>query len=171
MNKRELKEKFISYFGEEKWNEEKQLTKLLKFQIYVANYLGVDVIPVIVEDIVEDSRYYLEEAYIVISKKLINDEIEAAKCIAHEMRHHYQWYIIKNNIDHRFKDEWKKNLSKTININPNLVDDIANYDSSLIELDAFAFQKYIIKKYYGLDIYHPIIEYDTILEFYIEKYF
>ena len=43
----ELKEKFIKYFGEEKWNQEETLAKLQKVVFDVCdNWLGIKPIPV-----------------------------------------------------------------------------------------------------------------------------
>ena len=38
MTKQELKEKFIEYFGEEKWCEEEMLTEVFEFELYVCKY-------------------------------------------------------------------------------------------------------------------------------------
>ena len=52
----------------------------------------------VVEEIEEDSRYYIEENYIVISDKLILDKTEALKCLIHELRHCYQFNCVRNNV-------------------------------------------------------------------------
>ena len=70
MKSDELKDNFIKYFGEEKWNQEEALATLYKEEFKLCNYLGIDPIPVITDTIEEDSRYYIEENYIVISDKL-----------------------------------------------------------------------------------------------------
>lgn len=40
-----------------------------------------------------------------------------------------------------------------------------------IEIDAFAFQKFALKKFLDIDTNHPNFEYDCILDSYINKYF
>lgn len=84
LSEEELKKEFIKYFGKEKWNEEEMLSNLLDFQFFVFEDLGIEPIPVIFEDIEEDSRLYVRDGYIAISRKLKNNKIECAKCIAHE---------------------------------------------------------------------------------------
>ena len=86
----EFKEEFIKYFGEEKWNQENMLSKIWPLQLTICKDLGIDPIPVVVEEIEEDSRYYIKEDYIAISNKLIMDEIETVKCLLHELKHAQQ---------------------------------------------------------------------------------
>ena len=40
-----------------------------------------------------------------------------------------------------------------------------------LELDAFAFTKYIMKNWYNIIVIFPDLEYDEILNRYIDKYF
>ena len=89
LTEQELKEEFIKYFGKEKWNQENMLSQLWPLQLAICNDLNIDPIPVVVEEIEEDSRYYIKEDYIAISDKLIMDEIETIKCLLHELRHIY----------------------------------------------------------------------------------
>ena len=80
-----LKEEFINSFGEEKWKQEEMLSKLMPLHKELANYLGIDMIPVICEDIEEDSRFYFKEQYIVISPRMLEKYSEAAKSLVHEV--------------------------------------------------------------------------------------
>ena len=47
----ELEEQFIYYFGKDKWEQENELARLLPIQMIISDYLNIDLIPVIVEDI------------------------------------------------------------------------------------------------------------------------
>ena len=38
-------------------------------------------------------------------------------------------------------------------------------------MDAFAFTKYIMKEWFDIDVIFPNLDYDSVLEMYIEKYF
>ena len=67
MTKEKLKEEFINSFGEEKWKQEEMLLKLMPIHKKLAKYLDVEMIPVVCEDIKEDSRFYFKEQYIIIS--------------------------------------------------------------------------------------------------------
>ena len=60
---KKLKSEFIKYFGEEKWNQENTLSKLWPIQLAICKDLGIEPIPVVVEEIEEDSRYYIKEDY------------------------------------------------------------------------------------------------------------
>lgn len=87
MKDKKLKQEFIKFFGEERWLEEQMLEDLFDFHLYIFNDLDIDPVPVIFEDIPEDSRLYIKDKYIAISNKLKNNKIECAKCIAYEARH------------------------------------------------------------------------------------
>ena len=168
LSEEELKTEFIKYFGEEKWNQEEMLGKLWPTQLALSDYLGVEPIPVVVEDIEEDSRYYPKEAYIVISSKLIGDEVEALKCLIHEMKHYQQYMCIIHDITMVPQlEEWKKDFE----INCAKATSYEEMICLSIEVDAFAFTKYIMDKWFGIKIYHPEPIYDEILSRYITKYF
>ena len=168
MSDEELKSEFIKYFGEEKWNQEEALGKLWPVQLALCDYLGVEPIPVIVDDIEEDSRYYPKEAYIVISSKLIGDEVEALKCLIHEMKHYQQYMCVIHNITsapllEEWKEDFKTNCAKA-----------TSYEEQMalsVEVDAFAFTKYIMDKWFNIKTNHPDYIYDEILSRYINKYF
>ena len=79
----ELKEKFICYFGEKKWNQEELLEELHKYHLDICDVLGIECIPVLFEDgLEEDSRLYVHDLYIALSDK-ITTLIEGVKCLAH----------------------------------------------------------------------------------------
>ena len=51
-----LKENFIKYFGEEKWDEETMLGRLFEFEQFICDYLDMELIPIIVEEMVDDAE-------------------------------------------------------------------------------------------------------------------
>lgn len=51
MKNNELKDSFIKYFGEEKWNQEEALAVLFKVEFKLCDYLGIEPIPVITDTI------------------------------------------------------------------------------------------------------------------------
>ena len=168
-----LKENFIKYFGEEKWDEETMLGNLFEFEQFICDYLDMELIPIIVEEMVDDSRFYVKEGYIAISKNCIKDKLEAAKCLAHELRHVYQMICVaSNDPEEPLRFEWEKDFKNPIVVNdPNNQDEYTNYLGMTIELDAFAFQKFMVKEYYGVVASHASLEYDMILDLYINKHF
>ena len=51
-----IKEKYIASFGIEKWQEEEMLERIIPLLIEVSNYLGINPVPVVFDDIeIEDS--------------------------------------------------------------------------------------------------------------------
>ena len=172
MDDNELKKEFIKYFGEEKWNEEEALGKLFQYEMMLANYLNVDPIPVVVEDMMEDSRLYIKEEYIALSKECIKNHIEALKAVSHEYRHYYQLQCIRKGINSKLVNNWKEDFLNPVRVDdPEDVAAMTLYGFMTIEIDAFAFQKYALKKFLNIDTHHASLEYDVILDSYIDKYF
>ena len=165
IDEQELKEQFIKYFGQQKWDEEEFLGRLRIVEFALANYLEVEPIPVVIEDMVEDSRYYVKENYIAISSKFITNEVEALKCLCHEYKHYHQLICVTYN-DRRMPliDHWKEELFRH-------TEDVSDSMMQYIEIDAFAFTKYIINKWFDIQIYHPNVIYDEILSKFIQKYY
>ena len=164
----ELKQEFIKYFGEEKWNQEESLAKLWPVQLALCEYLGLEPIPVVVEDIEEDSRYYIQESYIAISSEKIGNEVEALKCLIHEMKHYQQYMCIIYNITEVPQlEQWKEDF-KTNCANAKTYEELI---CQSVEVDASAFSKYIMEKWFDIKTYHPDPVYDEILSRYIKKYF
>lgn len=54
-------------------------------------------IPILCDPIKEDSRYYPKEKFIIISDKVILNEVEELKSLIHEIRHHYQYTCVSTN--------------------------------------------------------------------------
>ena len=172
MNDIELKKEFIKYFGQEKWDEEEALGKLVEYQMLLANYLGVDPIPILVEEMMEDSRLYIKEEYIAISKECVKNHIEALKAVSHEYRHYYQLQCIRKGIDTKLVNNWKEDFLNPVQVtDPNDVLSMTLYGLMTTEIDAFAFQKFALKKFLGIETNHPSDEYNIILEQYISKHF
>lgn len=175
MNEDKLKEEFINSFGEEKWNQEEVLSKLIEPQMELAKYLGVDMIPVICEDIDEDSRYYFNDDYIVISPLMLETYINSLKSLVHEMRHQYQYKCLKDQTikeNPELVESWKEELSvERKPLDQTNQESVDEYYSLMVELDAYAFTKWYLKNKYDIYITHPNIIYDEIISQYIKKYF
>lgn len=168
----DLKTKYINYFGEEKWNQEEMLEKVFPIQIELCNYLNLEIPPVIVEDIKEESRYYIKEDYIAISNKISKSFIETVKAIVHECRHKYQYYSCYRGLNKNEKliKEWQRDFNSIKEANLNDQQSINEYYTSVLELDAFAFTKWYLKEKYNYDIVHLHSDYEEIICIYIEKY-
>ena len=117
MNQDKLKQDFINAFGEDKWNEQEMLSKLMPIHKELCEYLGIEMVPVIFEDIEEDSRFYFKEQYIVISRRMLPRYSDVLKSLVHEVRHGYQYYCIfnPNNENPTLVKNWKQDLDKLIN--------------------------------------------------------
>lgn len=165
LTEKELKEKFVKHFGIELWNQEDMLSKLWPIELIICNDLGIEPIPVVVEEIEEDSRYYIKEDYIAISSKLIMDEIEAIKCLLHELRHAKQFNCITDeDSNHPLKEIWVEEIIFEINGKSQ-----EEQLGSMIEIDAYAYQKIMMKKLFGIDWHYPNEEYDKMINSYVEK--
>lgn len=74
MTNKTLKQQFIQNFGEEKWNQEEMLENLEPYEKIITQELIIDRLPVIVEEIQEDSRLDLKNMCIIISKEKIKNQ-------------------------------------------------------------------------------------------------
>lgn len=171
IDNKELKEEFIKYFGEEKWNQEEMLDKLSNVHLMLCNDYELQPVPLIVESISDDSRYDIQNDCIVISDKVIMNYKEALKCLIHETRHIYQMMIVDLKItSHPFYETWKDNFKEALTADPNNIKQVEDYFKQPIEIDAFAFTKYIFKKYFDEDLLCFDLMIEDIFNLYIEKY-
>ena len=168
----EIKKELIEEFGIDKYNQMEAEVRLDKLNISLCDYLGIEPVPIIFEDIKEDARYYDKKDYIAINKKFMFDEIESIKCLIHEVRHCYQKYTISHKKDKlifapiALINEWKKEFKQN-----QLILSPSNRMCQAIEIDAYAFTKYILKKWLYFEYHHLDKTYDEILDLYISKYY
>ncbi len=173
MNEKKIKEDFINSFGEEMWKQEEMLGKLVPVEINVCKLLNIEMIPVICEEMEEDSRYYIQEDYIAISPKMLLNYTDAVKSMVHELRHKYQKECCKNNYTNENKtlvNNWRMEF-KRINTPLGMFEMMTNYYGLTIELDAHAYSKWYMKEKMNIMTFHPNIEYDILIDIYIKKYF
>ena len=170
MSVEELKVAFINSFGEEKWAEEEMLGKLIKLSMDVADLLGIDYLPIMFEEMAEDSRIYFKEEYIAINEKYKDNYIECAKCVTHELRHVYQLFYVRLSNDAKAK-RMKEELANMKELDPNDLNSISNYSFQEIEIDAFAFTKWYLKNYLDIEVIHPSKDYEKLINAYLEKHF
>ena len=167
-----IKEEFIASFGEEKWKEEEMLSKLIPFSEKVAKHLGVDSIPIVFEELdKEDSRIYFKEQYIAINERYSCNLEECMKCLAHEYRHLFQYYMIAlfskdDSAYGRLARVYKEDFDNQVGI-----EDYEKYMLQVVEIDAYAFTKVYLKKYYKLDITISNKSYSKIVEEFINRYY
>lgn len=165
LNEQEFKEAFIKYFGEDRWNQSEVLPILQEKAEILCSYLDIEEIPILCDPIKEDSKYYPKEKYIIISDKVIFNEVEALKSLIHEIRHHYQYTCVStNNISEPMLNQWKEELA----IYDTLAPDIQI--CTFLEIDAYAFTKVIMKNWFNKDIIHYDDEYEEAINLYIKKY-
>lgn len=175
MTDEQIKEEFIKNFGEEKWKEQEKLDELIQPQIELCRYLNIELIPVICENIDEDSRYYYKYNFIVLSPKMLESYEDALKSMVHEMRHQYQ---IQEALNPKSKENpellniWRREVSSIKGkLDSNNQESVNEYFSMLTELDAHAFSKWYLDKQYGIKTRFPNPDYDEIINKYIKKYF
>jgi hypothetical protein len=56
-----LKQEFIEQFGKELWDQQESLAKLYLIEEHLSNLFKIEMIPVVSEDMEEDSRYMIKE--------------------------------------------------------------------------------------------------------------
>lgn len=146
--------------------------KLIEISEEVANYLGIDLIPIEYENLeMDDSRLILKPIpKIVINIKYEDNFIESAKCITHEMRHIFQIYYV-NIMNDKLARIWKEELaqaksSANINVNSKEYND---YSLQAIELDAFAFTQFYLRRY-NIFFKYEDKKFQRLVEEYIKKY-
>lgn len=146
----------------------KQLRELETAAIMLTELLGLESIPIKVEDLgEEDGRFYLEGPYIAISDKLIDDKLERLKTLIHEYRHYYQVAVVETNdtsepLLNEFRDELVNGPKST---------DPAELMCQYIEIDAYAYTKYILKRVYKIEYHHYDPLYDELLDKFIFYYY
>ena len=138
----------------------------------VAEYLGVEIIPIEFDNIVDDSRLVLRpEVKIVINSKYQGDYFECAKAITHEYRHLFQMYwvaIMKDERAKRWKTAFGNSLSsENADITSN-ISDATRYAYQETELDGFAFSKDYLERFEGMKVVHPSEAYEKEVMKYIE---
>lgn len=172
MTDEELKSEFIKYFGKDKWNEVEAIENLNEIENTLSMVLILPSIPVIAEDIPEDSRLDLENQIIVISRKLILNKTEAVKCLVHEYRHLYQQVILQTAPEHPLYNKWLKNLKNMKNtvVDINDPEEYTKYLLQPLELDAFAYTKYFFKKYLNQELICFHEEVEDVFDKYINTY-
>ena len=166
----DIKESFIASFGYEKWKEELMLERLIPLSIEIAYYLGIEAFPIIFEELNEDARVYINDGYIAINSQYKEDFSECAKCIAHELRHIFQTFyafISKEAKAKRIREE----LKNPVELDPADITSITRYCLQEIEIDAYAFTKWYLKKYHNIDVIHESYDYEKIIILYMNKYF
>ena len=149
------------------------LAKLIKPQKELCEYLGIDMIPVICDEIPEDSRYYFKDEYIVISPLMLESYTDALKSLVHEMRHQYQYKCVhdpntKENPE--LVEDWKKEISSLKPLNQFDQESVNEYYSLFSELDAHAFSKWYLEWKYDIYTFHPNVVYDEIISRYSKIY-
>ena len=168
----EMKKEFIEEFGIDKWIEMEAEVPCDELVVRLCNFLEIEPVPVLFEEMNEDSRYYDVLNYIAINKKFIGNELEIRKSIIHEVKHLHQKHCISHKKDKlRFTTpklikEWEKDFK----LNQRLIP-IDELNLMSVEVDAYAFTKHILDKWFNYEYHYPNDIYDEILNKHIAKYY
>ena len=151
------------------------LSKLIEPQKELCEYLGLEMIPVVCEDIEEDSRYYFKDDFIIISPLMLESYTDALKSLVHEIRHQYQYKCANNpntKENPELVNDWRHEFSNLKRpVDPSNQESVNEYFSMMTELDAAAFSKWYLEWKYDIYTVHPNIIYDEFISRYIKKYF
>lgn len=139
----------------------------MKLSERIVDRLGIDPLEIKYEEMYPDySRSYIHGTpYIAISTLYKDNYIESAKCVSLEMRYVFQFFYAELFDDERAK-RWLKQLSHQIN-SSNL--DEGDYESQELELDAFAFTKFFLKTFEGIEVINNILGYEKYVVEYIKN--
>lgn len=146
INNEELKEEFIKWFGEEKWEEEETLAFVQQLLQMVCNeYLGIDPIPIIFEEVPGNiSVLDVKQRCIKLNPKYKNDKEMLVAASVHELEHWYQILYVSNYNTPKAK-RWRLELENYISDkNPNM------YILQEIEIDAEAFTQIVLETEFGI---------------------
>ena len=170
-SKEQIDKEFIEAFGEEQFQIVEALNELEPLSKQVSEFLEVPQVPIVVEAIEEDSRMYFKEGFIVLRKDIALNKLEAMKAVCHEYKHYYQFLCIKNaKYEEPLLEQYVEGFQYMIS-HGNSNDGTEDYYSLIIEIDAFAFQKFFLKEVYGIETHYPNEAYDKILDKFIEKFY
>lgn len=142
-------------------------TNLEELKNNLFEYLELEPIEIKYEDLgEEDSRFYTHDLYISINEKYKDNELEIMKCLIHEIRHYFQLVVVICGEDYNPQYKyWKKELKLNIKLKPE--DALCQY----IEIDAYAFTKYILKEWFNIEYHHYDEDYDNLLDQFIKRYY
>lgn len=156
-NDNDLKERFIEYFGEDKWHEEEVLTDIQKLVFDICDkWLGVEPIPVLFGEHIrtDEAIFDIKEKVIWLNPKNVDNMVELMAATIHELEHYYQLLYISN-FDTPKANRWKFEMDNYIGGE----DPLRNLIQE-IEIDANAFAQIVLKTDYGIHYEHtdPIIQ-------------
>ncbi len=165
MSNEELKEEFIKWFGEEKWEEEQIREFLEGIVIDICNeYLGVVPIPVVFEKLPGNTAVFDRKLICIkVNPDYRDNQIIMVSSIVHELEHYYQLLYVAN-YDTPKSRRWKYNLEHYINES-----DPYNNPRQEIEIDAEAFAVVILDCEFGIKYKNPDSEIQNLIIDYIQS--
>ena len=135
-----------------------------ELQDYLCDYLGVEKLEIVTQDIKEEAILDINNKKIVLSKKTSEDIVEAKKALIHEMRHQYQLYCIALDIEEEpMRKIWALELQHDVH-----KFDLDYMNQLYIEIDAYAFTKTYMKERYDYNIKYSK-EYEKMIKDYLKK--
>ena len=130
----------------------------------LSDFLDISLLPVKFDKMGnDDSRLSVKDNCVLINEKLKDNYLELIKAVTHEYRHAWQLFYVYENNDSIAK-RWKEELT-TYHSGSNSND----YFLQAIEVDAFAFTKYYLKRFLDIDVVNNVTGLDKILDQYIKK--
>lgn len=136
-----LKDEFIKYFGEEKWNQEDVLTKLNEIITYLKpNWFPFEIPVILFADFKMDeaARYEPKEDIILLNESHQDDLLELLDSVCHELEHKYQ-ILYAYAYDTPKALRWRNGL-ENYHTDENPVENVLQE----LELDAYAFSQVLI---------------------------
>lgn len=162
----ELKEEFIKWFGEEKWEEE-EILEFLQGVIFdiCREYLGITPIPVVFEEVPGNVSVFDNKLICIkVNPKYKYDKVTMVAAVVHELEHYYQ-LLYASNMDTPKAKRWKKELNNYISGENDPVGNVLQE----VEIDAEAFAEVILSCEYGIEYKNDNPYIQSLVEKYIRS--
>lgn len=165
MNNEEIKEEFIKWFGEDKWEEEETLSFVEQLLWIVCDeYLGIEPIPIVFEEVPGNiSVLDIKLQCIKLNPKYKDDKVILVAAAVHELEHWYQILYVSC-MDTPKAKRWRDELENYIsdaNHNMNVLQEI--------EIDAEAFTEVILDNEFGITYRNPNPTLQELIDEYIRS--
>ena len=154
------KQQLLKYFKEDDFKLIRKSSWIYKLAKRICEcILHIEIPTLIFQNIEEDGRYYNQLNVIALNAGYLDDELELKKSLYHELRHSFQLNYINNN-DNELSNLFKSDFN---NIN--------NSQFTIIDLDAYAFEYDIAKQLDNIELHHPNLLLDELINKYKLKYY
>lgn len=166
MTNEELKEEFIKWFGEEKWEEEEILEFIQEVVFNICSeYFNISPIPAVFEYVEGNISVFDNKLKCIkLNPKYKDDKVTLVAATVHELEHYYQLLYVSNCNTPKAK-RWLKELNNYISGEKNPTGNVLQE----VEIDAEAVTQVILETEYGIRYRNPDPNLQEIIDLYIKS--